>query len=407
MERPGTGLAELGETVRVALMDDLAEAHEIRQVREEMLQRFAVSSAQKDLRGGGLARHGRLFLLAGVTTAGVLALWMWMRMPITFEVAGTPGRSGDLVSAAPEAPTTMRFSEGSSLQLHRGGRVRVLAMDDRGARVLVEHGVVDAAIAPAWVGKKRWRFEVGQFTVEVTGTKFQIDYDSVEQTFGLATTEGRVLVSGACLDTPRPVSAGERVDLFCLGKTRLRELAASTDREPPPPEPLDERPRPIATNAPAPAGMSWSALLASGRLHEGLLAAEHGNFGRICQTATAKDLLSLGETARLFRRTARASTALLALRRRFPSAPEASTAAFALGRIAVEQKRVDAEAIKWFSAYLQEQPNGPLMGDAMGRLMEAHIRSGDGSGAYAEAQQYLRRFPDGPYASQARGILAK
>jgi outer membrane protein assembly factor BamD (BamD/ComL family) len=95
------------------------------------------------------------------------------------------------------------------------------------------------------------------------------------------------------------------------------------------------------------------------------------------------------------------------LRRRFPGTPEAGTAAFTLGRIAFENEDAYARAAQWFDTYLHEQPAGALTGDASGRLIEAKVRSGDGIGARAAAQQYLRRFPGGPYASEARGALSK
>jgi len=142
-------------------------------------------------------------------------------------------------------------------------------------------------------------------------------------------------------------------------------------------------------------------------LQEAVHAAERADFDRVCQTASAKDLLALADAARLFTRTPRAVTALRVLRQRFPSSAEASTAAFALGRIAFEQKRAYPEAVDWFATYLLEQPSGPLHGDCVGRLMEARLRAGDQSGAHLDAEQYLRRFPEGPYASEARGILAK
>jgi TolA-binding protein len=99
--------------------------------------------------------------------------------------------------------------------------------------------------------------------------------------------------------------------------------------------------------------------------------------------------------------------ALSAVRRRFPRSPDAGTAAFTLGRIAAEQEGAYTKAAGWFETYLREQPNGPLMGDAFGRLMEARLRSGDRSGARVSAEQYLRRFPAGPYANQAKAILVK
>jgi TolA-binding protein len=86
---------------------------------------------------------------------------------------------------------------------------------------------------------------------------------------------------------------------------------------------------------------------------------------------------------------------------------DAATAAFTLGRVAFEKQHAYAEAADWFETYLREQPSGPLMGDSFGRLMEARLRSGDHTAARTSAQQYLRRFPEGPYSSEARGILLR
>jgi hypothetical protein len=47
------------------------------------------------------------------------------------------------------------------------------------------------------------------------------------------------------------------------------------------------------------------------------------------------------------------------------------------------------------------------MGDAFGRLMEARLRAGDTLRARTTAEQYLGRFPAGPYSAEARGILGR
>ena len=47
------------------------------------------------------------------------------------------------------------------------------------------------------------------------------------------------------------------------------------------------------------------------------------------------------------------------------------------------------------------------MGDAFGRLMEARLRAGDATRARGTAEQYLRRFPGGPYSAEAKGILSR
>jgi hypothetical protein len=278
-----------------------------------------------------------------------------------------------------------------------------LATDAAGARVLVENGTLDVNIAPARVGKKHWTFEAGPFHALVEGTRFKLGFQASDQSFSLATQEGRVVVSGPCLKGPTPVGAGANLALSCLAKPVTTTASLS-----PLPAPRAARPdtgaEPSRGARPTP---PWRELLASGRLQEGLHAAERSDFDRVCQTATAKELLALADAARLFGSANRGATALRVLRQRFPRSPEAATAAFTLGRIAFEQRRAYSEAVTWFASYLREQPSGPLMGDAVGRLMEARLRAGDHAGARTDAEQYLRRFPEGPYASEARGILSK
>ena len=410
MERPETKLTEFGAAVRQALSSECHESAEIRMARVGFLQQVAARNATATRR---FAQSWRLrpwpsLLLAGAgaTAAILIGLWTWSRLPISFEVGASAvaGHPGDLISAPKSEPTPLRFSEGSSLVLHEEGRLRVLATEPKGARVLVEEGTVDVSIVPARAGKKRWSFEAGPFSVLVTGTRFKLSYQSSDQSLGLAMREGQVIVSGACLERPTPVSAGGQLDLSCgVAPPAATKTAALSVLPPAPPA--------SPTLAPAPArparDAAWRDLLAAGRLQEALRAAEQAGFGRVCQTASSKELLALADGARLFGSTARAVSALRVLRQRFPGSTEAPTAAFTLGRIAFEQKHAYAEAATWFATYLREQPSGPLMGDSFGRLMEARLRAGDQAGARADAEQYLRRFPEGPYASEARGILSK
>jgi hypothetical protein len=81
-------------------------------------------------------------------------------------------------------------------------------------------------------------------------------------------------------------------------------------------------------------------------------------------------------------------------------------AAFALGRIAFDQRADFGGATRWFRTYLAEQPEGRLARDALGRLMEARSRVGDAAGAQVEARKYLDRYPSGPHAEMARRLTA-
>jgi hypothetical protein len=114
--------------------------------------------------------------------------------------------------------------------------------------------------------------------------------------------------------------------------------------------------------------------------------------------------MELGDGARFAGRSDRAEFILLQVRRRFPSDPQAATAAFDLGRIAFDDDAAFADAAQWFHKYLTELPDGPLAREASGRWMEALEKSGDHPSAALAAKVYLEKFPAGPHAQFARSL---
>lgn len=433
MESPETRL--IGETIRDALARECDSSEPIRVARAELLHHVTLGARRREfpLLAYVASRPWRFAALLGAA-ACAFGAWLWLGRPISFDVgAGSiAGRIGDVVQAQSGEPLPLRFSEGSSILLHDGGRVRVLAADAAGARVLLENGEADVAIAHRTRRSTRWSFEAGPFHVLVTGTKFKVAWNAAKQAISVATNEGSVLVSAPCLDAPRAVRKGDRAELSCHKTTRVPDaagLVAAANAQPNPSPSQNPNPNlltPLAparsaaqrarlegstdpgTSAPAPASDdSWRAPLRAGLLAEALRAAESAGFGAVCEQASSAELLSLADAARLSGSAARATEALRALRRRFPHSGEAATAAFALGRIAFDQRADYADAARWFKTYLDQLPNGPLMGDAAGRLMQARSRQGDRSAARAEAESYLRRFPLGPYASEARRIISE
>lgn len=419
MESPKTDLKDLGKAIREALEGGANPAEQIRAARVGLLDRVAARNAA----GAAGARPGRLRLsgkrrrwtlasigVLGAAAVSAAAVGIWWRLPISFQVGatGATGRLGDVVEAAGGEPVALRFSEGSSIVLGAGARTRVLSAESGGARVLLENGAMDVAIVHRHRRGTRWSFEAGPFHVLVTGTKFRLAFSPKDQSLVLTAREGSVLISGSCvgLETAHAVKAGESVRWSCLSPSN----ATGPTALPPPPTQAAAPPAQIAL---ADGGRardrsgSWQALLASGHLAEGLRAAEHADFAQVCRTASESDLLALADAARLSGRTTRAVEVLVMLRRRFPRSPDAATAAFSLGRIAFERRRAYDEAVRWFTLYLTELPQGPLMGDAVGRLMEARLRAGDRTGARADADRYVRRFPEGPYAPEARAMLSE
>jgi transmembrane sensor len=415
MDRTEADIATICTRLREVLATESAVGHDPRRERAAFLEAFAVRNAGPTrVRSLPRGRHRRLsWALVASLAASAAGVWLWTR-PVSFQVGeARHGRLGDVVESLDGRSTPLNFSDGSRLLLHEGGRMRVLSLGSGTARVLVENGILDADIAHLNLRKTRWQFEAGPYRVVVTGTKFQMAFSAREQSLSLSTQEGQVVVSGGSQPTPKQVSAGERIDL----SGPAREASPSSDEAPsqaaasaerPSEREPDRLPEGVAPPArPTGGDPAWRKLLASGRFVEGLRAAERTDFQRVCQVATVRELLALADAARLFGSHARAVAALRMLRQRFPGTMAASTAAFKLGLVAFEKEHAYAEAARWFEICLREQPSGPLMGDSVGRLMESRLRGGDLAGARSDAEQYLRRFPEGPYASEARGILSK
>jgi TolA-binding protein len=410
-------LNRVGKKIRDALDTETAAGEEVRLGRQrfvEYVTRRSVGASSAEGRSWfGAARRISVGVLG--VSAVAAAIGFWWRLPISFQVdsdagpAAIAGTAGDLIEANAVVPTAIRFSEGSSIVLERGGRLRVLALQSNGARVLVEKGAADVAIAHRH-GPGRWRFEAGPVSVDVTGTRFRVDWSPEQHSFGIELKEGSVIVGGDCLPTPRRVQRGDNLRISCGTGPAITTAKA----ELPTPTPTVEA-KPAPTRAPqllahrdphASDGGDWRALVAAGHYAEAVRAAERAGWTRVCRTANAVELLSLADAARLSGETSRAVEALVTLRQRFPASTSAATGAFSLGRLAFEKRGAYAEAARWFATYLNEQPQGALMGDAIGRLMEARDRAGDRAAARRDAERYLQRFPEGPYAGTARVILA-
>jgi hypothetical protein len=411
MESRESDLEKLGKSLHDELMAQGSEQEQIRQARVAFLRDFTLRNTSRlpTRRARGWWPYALAASFGAAVAAGV---WFWPRS-VSFQVGeARPGQLGDVIEALDGRPTPLQFSEGSRLFLHEGGRMRVLSFDAEATRVLVEDGVLDVSVAHTKSRKARWDFEAGPYRVKVTGTKFRMAFSSREQSLRLSTQEGQVIVSGGCQPAPQKVSAGESIAWTCPTDKGQPSSMADDDHAPAedaferPSQPRQEAPQgPVASTTRA--DSAWRELLGSGRLSDGLSAAKRFGFQRACRLATAKELLALADAARLFGSPVDAVTPLKILRQRFAGTTDAATAAFRLGLVAFESQHAYAEASRWFEIYLRDQPSGPLMGDSFGRLMQARARGGDHQAARSDAQEYLRRFPAGPYAGEARGILSK
>jgi hypothetical protein len=367
------------------------------------------------------------FLAAVVMLVGTLR----PRGGVAFVVGSPPARGtvGDFI-AADESTLPILFSEGTIFTLAPGARARVTETNAHGATLLLEKGDVGARVAHAGADT-RWGVRAGPFEVRVVGTKFDVSWDPGGGTFDLVLHEGVVVVTGPLLQRGHELHAGERLRVSVRDASlELRAANAPSPPQPAPAQPAQAQASPqaatvetcgapcppaalppaalrekVTTGGPAPVAStasspSWRELAATGKYNEALAAAERAGFAQEIERASSQDLATLADAARYGGRPVLATQALLAQRRRFGMR---GASAFLLGKIAADQQGTGAEAARWFETYLQEEPNGALTEQALGRLLQ--MRKGDLALGRATAERYLARYPRGVHAALARSLL--
>ncbi len=346
--------------------------------------------------------------------------------PVT--VVGMTGETS-WIAATPERPLPLRFSDGSEVTLATAARARVVNRTEAGASVAIEHGELHANIRHRT--HTAWRFEAGPYGVRVTGTAFSLSWDPMSASMVLGLEEGSVVVTG-CNLADRRVAAGEELRVRCeravdggaaasivavpsASSAQLAPIASIPVSDPgqiPESSPVVTLPSVAAQRvavAPrsAAAGLSWRELAASARYPEAYEAAKREGLETIAQQASAPDLVSIADAARLTRHVRESDALLRAIRRRFPGTAKAAVAAFMLGRSAMDGPGAYSEAATWFETSLREQPDGALAREAAGLIVEASDRAGNGPRARGAATSYLQLYPTGPHAELAHRVLAR
>jgi ferric-dicitrate binding protein FerR (iron transport regulator) len=434
-ERDEALLAPLGEAARRFAEADSGAGprpeawHRLRQARDRRLART------KDRRRwtlpavavAGLA----LALTFALTFGGTLAR---RPRPLTYVVNDGAVEANGYVARVGAAPTELRFSDGTRVQLARGARMSVSAPGPHGARLRVEDG--EAHFEVTHRPGADWSVEAGPYRVQVTGTVFDVRWSAGDEA-AVALRAGSVRVTGPHLAAPVTLAPGQRfVARLATAEVRLEAGAldgdeASRAAAPAPPTPPTTLPvgpavsRPATSGAPAPhaaraarstpassrptdaaalAPESWARRVAGGESATVLAEARGHVFDDVIGDVDASALVALADAARYTGEPALAERALTELRRRFASTAEAHTAAFQLGRLA-DDAGDPRGALAWYRSYAREAPRGPYAAEAFGREMLDVERLSGRAAAAPIARAYLDRFPEGTYLLQARAIL--
>jgi hypothetical protein len=149
---------------------------------------------------------------------------------------------------------------------------------------------------------------------------------------------------------------------------------------------------------------SWTQRVAAGDFRGVLAEADQRGLESTLGQSALADLVALADAARYAGRSDVAHRALTAQRERFAGSNAARTAAFLLGRLADTREGQPAAAIGWYDRYLAETPGGEFASEALGRKLVVVQRVSGAASARPIAQEYLRRFPQGPYAAKAREL---
>jgi len=442
-------LAELGKEVSSSLEEARAKGDAASRVRAKLVAREVPrlrTEWQRRDPVSALHPNARFALVAALTLAAAIALTVFFAWPPKHDVhaaAATPataepplsfvvgegqreehGTAGLFIAAPSTGQMPITFSDGSTLRLAPAARLRVAEVAPEGARVLVESGAVHVSVIHATTRETRWAVEAGPFEIRVTGTKFDVVYEPASTGLVVRMEEGSVFVRGCGLlgDEGRRLVAGERLEVSCTDRA-MTVSAADADAdandnenaEPTPPAALAApAPAPSPSPPPTPSTAATStrspdAARVIGRAlkatpSEALAAAEANGFDATCEALAGPELLLLADAARYAGRFERATEALAIARRRFAGSDTAATAAFELGRIAMDIRRDLTAAGDHFETYLRERPTGSLAREALGRAIEARSRAGDKARAERLAVRYLAAYPDGPHAKLARKL---
>ncbi len=390
-------LAELGQKVAKEQVERLGDPERLERTRAAFVAQ-AYISPRRPLRW-----------LAAAAVLGVLAVFAIVvsgqrqRHEVTFEVAGMPGEVSQWLAVSQLQDTPVLFSDGSTMVLRPGAQARVTETSTRGATLTIARGAAAVEVQPH--DGAQWQLLVGPFEVTVTGTRFDVSWDTKGEVFTIEMHQGSVEIAGPSIVGRRPVVAGQRVEIAVEAPTAAAPRASTSARASVPSPPAASSDNVMLPAAPASrdAAPKWSELAAIGRYKEAFVAAE-STFSNLCQTLPAGQLMLLADTARFAGNAGSARLAYRTLRARFPGTGEAARAAFMLGSMA-SQGGGHGSAVAWFQTYLQEAPNGTLGREALGRVLEAQHQQGS-EAARNTAQQYLARYPTGPHAELARTVSA-
>jgi transmembrane sensor len=282
------------------------------------------------------------------------------------------------------------FDDRSHITLSTGGRVEARTNDAHVFDTVLTRGRARFDVTPR--GPRRWSIDCGLATVYVVGTSFVLDRSPervhVEVLHGVVRVEGENVPGRA-----KVLRDGESLDV----RATVETPAVST---PVTPEPVAQAVTPPTARVVTPE--RWRSLAAERQYVSAWDALGPGGALSRARTATADELLVLGEVAHRSRHYAEAAELYGRFVTAHASNSHASMVAFTLGRLQIDQLGDAREAARSFETALRLGVPHDLQEDVYARRVEAHARAGDVAAAREAAEDYLQNFPEGRRAADVR-----
>jgi ferric-dicitrate binding protein FerR (iron transport regulator) len=175
-------------------------------------QRLLAALRQRRSGKAGPVRRGVVLvgLLALVVGGGGAYAWKQRGSSrLTYDVTGGLLSESGYVRGTGPSGARLSFSDGTRVDLQDGARARIAAVDAHGARLAIENG--HAALNVAHLPHAAWYVDAGPFVIQVTGTQFDVDWSSYDDTLSVDLHEGNLVVSGPPAPAGVLLRAGQRL----------------------------------------------------------------------------------------------------------------------------------------------------------------------------------------------------
>jgi ferric-dicitrate binding protein FerR (iron transport regulator) len=143
---------------------------------------------------------------------------------LAYEISGGLVSESGYVRSSGSSGARLTFTDGTRIDLQDGARARIVSADPQGARIAIENG--HAALSVARPPRGLWFVDAGPFVIQVTGTQFDVDWSSYDDTLSVDLHEGSLTVSGPPAPAGVLLRAGQRLTAH-EGRLAIEALEAA------------------------------------------------------------------------------------------------------------------------------------------------------------------------------------